>query len=51
MANKGKVKGFCWSWMERVEPKAPRVENLDVLAVRVAGAAIAPKDLRAQLGN
>ena len=28
-------KGFAWSWMERVEPKKPRVENRGVLAVRV----------------
>lgn len=32
---KGKPKGFCWSWKERVHPKKPRVERLDVLAVRV----------------
>lgn len=30
-------KGFSWSWMERVTPKQPRVENPDVSAVRVAG--------------
>ncbi len=36
--NKGKDKGFAWSWMERVAPRKPKVENLDVLAVRVAGA-------------
>ena len=36
--NKGKVKGFCWSWKERVDPRRARVENLDVLAVRVSGA-------------
>jgi hypothetical protein len=31
-----KDKGFAWTWMERVEPKKPRVENRRVLAVRVA---------------
>jgi hypothetical protein len=30
-----KEKGFAWVWMERVEPKKPRVANADVLAVRV----------------
>jgi hypothetical protein len=30
-------KGFAWSWMERVEPRRPRVENADVIAVRIAG--------------
>lgn len=34
---KGKQKGFCWSWMERVQPKKPKVENLDVLAVSTPG--------------
>jgi hypothetical protein len=33
---KGKQKGFAWVWMERIEPKKPRVANPDVLAVRVA---------------
>jgi hypothetical protein len=33
---KGKAKGFAWVWMERVEPKKPRVPNARVLAVRVA---------------
>ena len=28
-------KGFAWSWAERVHPKKARVENRDVLAVRV----------------
>jgi len=32
---KGKRKGFCWSWMERVDPKKARVENPAVLAIRV----------------
>ncbi|MBI3792034.1 MAG: hypothetical protein HY275_14310 [Gemmatimonadetes bacterium] len=34
-----KERGFCWSWKERVDPKKPRVENLGVLAVRVANVA------------
>jgi hypothetical protein len=41
--NKGKSKGFAWVWMERVDPKKPRVANPDVLAVRVANNA--QKDL------
>ena len=32
---KGKPKGFAWVWLERVEPKQPRVPNPRVLAVRV----------------
>ena len=41
--NKGKQKGFVWSWKERVVPKQPRVPNPDVIAVRVAD--LAEKDL------
>ena len=33
--NKGKSKGFAWVWMERIDPKKPRVANPGVLAVRV----------------
>ena len=34
--NKAKLKGFAWVWMERIEPKKPRIPNPGVLAVRVA---------------
>jgi hypothetical protein len=40
---KGKLKGFAWVWLERVEPKKARVPNPSVLAVRVAN--LAQKDL------
>ena len=30
---KGKHRGFCWSWAERVDPKRARVINDDVLAI------------------
>jgi len=32
---KGKEKGYAWVWMERIDPKKPRVPNPGVLAVRV----------------
>lgn len=34
--NKGKLKGFVWVWMERVDPKKARVPQPKVIAVRVA---------------
>lgn len=34
--NRGKLKGFAWVWLERLEPKKARVPNNGVLAVRVA---------------
>ena len=34
--NKGKLKGYAWVWMERIQPKTPRVANPGVLAIRVA---------------
>ena len=34
--NKGKLKGFAWTWKERIDPKKPRVPNNGVLAIRVA---------------
>jgi hypothetical protein len=37
VVNKGKAKGFAWSWAERVDPKKARVINNDVLAIRVDG--------------
>ena len=37
--SKGKLRGFAWSWNERIEPKKPRVPNPEVLAVRVASLA------------
>jgi hypothetical protein len=40
--NKGKSKGFVWVWMERIEPKKPRVPQPDAIAVRVAN--LAEKD-------
>jgi hypothetical protein len=41
--NKGKSKGFIWVWMERIEPKKPRVPNPGVIAARVAN--VAQRDL------
>ena len=33
---KGKAKGFAWTWLERVDPKKGRVPNHSVIALRVA---------------
>jgi len=41
--NKDKLKGFAWVWLERLEPRKPRVPRPDVLAVRVAN--LQEKDL------
>lgn len=43
VTEKGKPKGFVWVWMERVAPKAPRVANPGVIAVRVPN--VAHRDL------
>ncbi|MBC8064954.1 MAG: hypothetical protein H7Y17_09000 [Chlorobia bacterium] len=40
---KGKWKGFCWSWAERVDPKKARVINDEVLVISVPG--LAAKEL------
>jgi hypothetical protein len=37
--NKGKQKGFCWSWAERIDPKKARVINDSVLAISTPGLA------------
>lgn len=34
--NTGKRKEFAWVWMERINPKKPRVPNAGMIAVRVA---------------
>jgi len=33
--DKGKAKGFVWSWAERVDPKKARIPNNGVLAIVV----------------
>ena len=34
--NKGKLKGFVWVWLERVDPRKARVPQPKVIALRVA---------------
>jgi hypothetical protein len=34
--NRGKQKAIAWVWLERIEPKKPRVPKPGVMAVRVA---------------
>ncbi len=34
--NRGKPKGFVWTWRERVDPRKPKVPNPKVIALRVA---------------
>ena len=34
--NKGKLKGFVWVWLERVDPKKARVPQPKVVAIRTA---------------
>jgi len=33
VVDKGKEKGFLWTWLERVHPKKARVNNNEVLAI------------------
>ncbi len=33
---KGKKGGYAWVWMERIDPKKPRVPQLRVVAIRTA---------------
>src|SRR5206468_12947956 len=34
--NRGKYKGFAWTWKERIDPKKARVPNPEVFAIRTA---------------
>ena len=36
---KGKLKGFAWVWMKRIDPKKPRVPEASVIALRVPSVA------------
>ncbi len=46
---KGKLKGFCWTWAEKVDPKKARVINDGVLAVRTPN--LTAKDLLLDSGH
>ena len=46
---KGKHKGYCWSWRERVDPKKARVINDRVLAVRTPN--LQAKEMLLESGN
>jgi hypothetical protein len=37
---RGKMKGIAWEWMERVDPRKPRVVNPGVYAIRTRNVAI-----------
>jgi hypothetical protein len=49
--SKGKMKQFCWIWMERIAPAKPRVPNPGVIAVRVPGLAEKARLLAAEPGT
>jgi hypothetical protein len=34
--NAGKYRGFAWVWMQRVDPKKPRIPCPEVIAIRTA---------------
>jgi len=34
--SRAKPKPIAWVWLERLEPRKPRVPRLDVIAIRVA---------------
>jgi hypothetical protein len=44
---KGKLKGFAWVWMKRVDPKKPRIPEPGVLALRVADLAERDNEVKA----
>ncbi len=46
VAVKGKLKGYAWAWLERLDPKKARVPSTTVIALRVSS--LAQKDLMIQ---